>query len=189
MENWKKNLYSSIICISLVVGISLFLIINSLINAPEYAFDFISRALIVMLIFLSLGIPQIIYALKHKEDKYFFPKGIMVINRKTIDKLIQEHLIKGLGLQEHPYEFNFNERISLSKIIIKKINFYFKIAYQNLPSLIIADCENFLITDNHILLLDLISCSRFTITNNIIKRFGYNTKCRDLLIENNGIER
>jgi len=188
MENWKKNFYSSIFCMSLGIGTSLILIINSLINTPEMILDYALRSLIIMVVFFSIGIPQIIYAFKHKGDKYFFPKGIIQINPKTIDRLLQEGLIKGMGLQDYPYEFNFGDQ-TFSRIIVKNLDFYFKIDNQHLPVLIIARCRNFAITNNYISNLDLITCSQFVITHNIIQQFGYNIKCQDLLIDNNDIKR
>jgi len=126
------------------------------------------------------------YALKHKHNKYYFPHGILFITRKNIEDLKKEGVIKGYGLEDHPYYINFTEDVKLSRIQMKDLNCYLKIENMNVRVLLMKNCENITINSNNITRLRLILCYDIRITNNAIQELRLGNS-HGSIVENNDI--
>jgi len=185
MEKWKKYYNTGIFLICFGSIVPLFIIINTILNIPELLVDFVSRALLIGTPLLISGILNVRYALKHKDDPHFVPYGTLYVSKKEIDELIQEGLIKGLGLENEPFKFNIGVEDGISRIFMAKTNFYFYIENLTLTRLTLLRCENILITRNIIKYLLVRSSAHITITDNIFRQYGYDKRCNNIFIENN----
>lgn len=186
MEKWKGYLYRSIVLMLIgfsfpIAGIMIAVILNQ-----ELTFDYIFRYLFALGPFVFFGIRDIMYALKHKHNKYYFPHGILFITRKNIEDLKKEGVIKGYGLEDHPYYIHFTEDVKLSRIQMKDLNCYLKIENMNVRVLLIQNCENITINSNNITRLRLILCYDIRITNNTIQELRLGNS-HATIVENNDI--
>ena len=170
MENWKGHLYCSIVLMLIGLSFPISGIILTLMLNNELTLDYISRYLFALAPFLVFGVIDIRYALKHKNDNFYFPKGTLPITRKNLSGLKEEDIITGNGLEDDPYKLKEGLDM-IPKLTLNKIEFFFLIQQLDLGRLSIRKCRNIIVDQCRLDSIYVNFCSDLLIINNTINSF------------------
>lgn len=183
MESWKKHLYCSIVLMLIGVSIPISGIIFALILNTELTFDYISRYLFFLGPFMLFGVIDITYALNHKNDEYYFPGGIMIINRKNLDSLKEEGIIKGSGSENDPYKMK-EDFDGIPRLSIIKMDSFFLIQQLHIKWLSIRKCKNIIVNQCKLDTIYIKYSSNLIIINNFINNFRMTQSWGNFVNEN-----
>lgn len=132
--------------------------------SPYTHFDMVVRSAVGFYIIIQ-GIRDVQYAFNHREDQNFYPRRGLLLNEKSLEELLEQSVVGGMGSIQNPYKFvdltNFP-----SKVFIRKMDCYFALEGLNLEHLYLKRCKNIVINSNKINRLRISSSSDVCITNN-----------------------
>jgi len=171
LERWKGWFYSGLILVlgGLIVpltGLILFLIDSSYLDGMF--FDYISRYLFGGLPLLIWGIVQMYTSYKNRGKVTYFAHGIMFINKKTLQSLLNEKIVEGKGTYMEPF-YIVKRDYKIGRIQIRDIKDFFLIEGMSIPILTVLRCKYLTIDYNIFHAVKIRESQNLTLKNNTIQ--------------------
>ncbi len=175
LERWKGWFYSGLLMVIVgssipVVGL-IFLLIepsNLDVNMNPSFFDYLSRYLVGGLPFLIWGTVQMYTSYIKRNDVTYFAHGVMFIDAKSLQSLLDDGIIEGKGTYMEPY-YIVKREYNIGLIRMRDIEDFLLIEGMNIPILIIFKCENIIIDYNIFKKVKIRESHNLTLKNNTIE--------------------